>query len=86
MKKIAIFALAAMLLVCMVACGRRVETTMPEDTAPQTGRTSENMPTVDRNIPDPEVNDNSTENKDSTTNRSESGILDDAMDKIAGQK
>ena len=86
MKKISIFVLTAMLLICMVACGRKAETTMPEDTTPQTGKTSEDMPTVARNVPDPEVNDNSTGNKDTTTDHNDKGILDDTMDKITGQK
>ena len=108
MKKILILALTAVMLFCLTACGGNNETTMPEDTTPQTGRTSDDMPTVDRNVPDPKVNDNSTDNGDSAGNNgdasgnngntsgnnrdasgssnNQNGILDDAMDRITGQK
>lgn len=100
MKKILIFVLTAVMLVSLAACGRNNEATTPEDTTPQSGQVTDDMPTVDRNVPDPKVNDNSTDNTDRSSEREntnndrdntgtengQNGILDDAMDKMTGQK
>lgn len=65
MKKFAIFALLVIFVLSLAACGRRKDN-MVEDptTMPTTVIPTETMPTTGNNIPDPTVNDNSTENKD----------------------
>lgn len=86
MKKILIFALTAAMLFCLIACGRNNDADMPAETTPQTNTANDDMPNVDKNIPDPEVNDNSTGDKDTSGNNDQDNILDDTMDQITGQK
>jgi len=94
MKKILIFVLTAVTLFSLAACGRQDEAPV-EDTTPSTN--ANDMPTVDRNVPDPKVNDKSTDDDDSGTDgkgndqtnpteNDQGGILDDAMDKITGKE
>lgn len=86
MKKILIFALTALMLFSLSACGRSNESTMPEETAPQSENATNDMPTVDKNVPDPHVNNNSTDENDTTNNAPDrEGVLDDTMDKILGE-
>ena len=67
MKKMTIFALAAVLALCFAACGKKTD-----NNAVTTTPTTENAmlpqmdPTMDTNIPDDEVNGNSTDTTGTT--------------------
>lgn len=84
MKKLASFALATILVFALVACGRRDDTAdqtpMDDATNPTTDIVPDiaddgiNTPEDDTNIPDPSVNDNSTNN--------DTGIVDGTEEMI----
>ena len=77
MKKIFIFALTIAVLFALIACGRREETPMQEEsTVPTEDRTDDQ---TERNVPDPKVDDRSTTDEGK-------GILDEAMDKMKEKK
>lgn len=78
MKKFAAFALACILVFALVACGRKNDTVdqTPTDDTPTTD-TTPTTPDDGTNIPDPSVNDNSTDDDNS-------GIADDIEEMIPG--
>lgn len=89
MKKLGIFVLTAVLALSMVACRSRNDTqqteptvtaTTPEtqpETAPATIPTMPEVdPTLDTNIPDPSVNDNSTSGMEDNLGESQENAED----------
>ena len=78
MKKIALIALVVILALSLVACGRKDDNT----TIPTTDRNPlpSTTPTTATNIPDPEVNDNSTDNNMDTDNTMNDILPDSTTD------
>lgn len=68
MKKIIIFALILVLALAMAACGKKNDTNKQDTTVPTTGNSilPEMDPTVGTNIPDSNVNGNSTDTTGTT--------------------
>ena len=63
MKKLSIFALIIVLVLALAACGKKNDTGNQNTTIPSTGNSvlPEMDPTMDTNIPDDNVNGNSTD-------------------------
>ena len=68
MKKLSIFALIIVLALSVAACGKKDDTNRQDTTVPTTGNSMlpEMDPTMDTNIPDDNVNGNSTDTTNST--------------------
>lgn len=60
MKKFALIALVFVLVLSLTACGRNNDTTQDNNQTPSTDIVPDVMPDDSTNIPDPEVNGNST--------------------------
>lgn len=60
MKKFALIALAFVLVLSLTACGRNNDTTQDNNQTPSTDIVPDVVPDDSTNIPDPEVNGNST--------------------------
>ena len=75
MKKLSIFALIVVLAVAMAACGKKNDTGSQNTTVPTTGNSilPEMDPTMDTNIPDDNVNGNSTDTTGTTNATENSG-------------
>ena len=68
MKKLSIFALILVLVLALAACGKKNDTGSQNTTVPTTGNSvlPEMDPTMDTNIPDDNVNGNSTDTTGTT--------------------
>lgn len=75
MKKFSIFALVLVLALAMAACGKKDDTGSQNTTVPTTGNSilPEMDPTMDTNIPDDNVNGNSTDTTGTTNTTENSG-------------
>ena len=75
MKKLSIFALVLVLALAMAACGKKDDTGSQNTTVPTTGNSilPEMDPTMDTNIPDDNVNGNSTDTTGTTNTTENSG-------------
>ena len=75
MKKLSIFALVLVLALAMAACGKKDNTGSQNTTVPTTGNSvlPEMDPTMDTNIPDDNVNGNSTDTTGNTSSTENSG-------------
>lgn len=75
MKKLSIFVLVLVLALAMAACGKKDDTGSQNTTVPTTGNSilPEMDPTMDTNIPDDNVNGNSTDTTGTTNTTENSG-------------
>lgn len=75
MKKLSIFALIIVLALSVAACGKKDDTNRQDTTVPTTGNSMlpEMDPTMDTNIPDDNVNGNSTDTTGTTNSTGDVG-------------
>ena len=80
MKQITIFALVAVLVLSLTACGRKKDDMVKDPTTvPTTQQPVTTNPTTATNIPDDKVNDNSTDNGMDPTNEGTTDMMPDGV-------